>query len=52
MYGDVVDPMKMYCGKDCVEKFLGNFDNEVKQLYATFPQEPMAELMCWTKSIK
>ena len=36
-YGIVPNPLKMYRGKDCVEKF-------VKQLYATFLQQPMTKL--------
>ena len=36
-YGHVPNPLKMYRGKDCVEKF-------VKQLYATFLQQPMTKL--------
>ena len=34
----------MYRGKDYVEKFVENFEDEVKQLHATFPQQPMIEL--------
>ena len=34
----------MYRGKDYVEKFVENIEDEVKQLYATFPQQPMIEL--------
>ena len=40
-YGDVPDPLKMYRGKDCVEKFIKHIEDEVKRLYATFPQQPM-----------
>ena len=43
-YGDVSDPLKMYRGKDCVEKFVEYIKEEVKRLYATFPQQPMTEL--------
>ena len=43
-YGDVPDPLKMYRGKDCVEKFVEYIEEEVKRLYATFPQQPMIEL--------
>lgn len=35
--------LKMYRGKDCVEKFI-EYIQEGKRLYATFPQKPMAEL--------
>ena len=43
-YGDVPDPLKMYRGKDCVEKFVEYIEGEVKRLYAKFPQQPMTEL--------
>ena len=43
-YGDVPDPLKMYRGKDCVEKFVEYIEEEVRRLYATFPQQPMTEL--------
>ena len=43
-YGDVPDPLKMYQGKDCVEKFVEYIEEEAKWLYATFPQQPMIEL--------
>ena len=29
-YGDVSDPLEMYCGKDCVEKFIEHIEDEVK----------------------
>ena len=35
-YGDVPDPLKMYRGKDCVEKFIEHIEDEVKLLYTTF----------------
>ena len=34
----------MYRGKDYVEKFVEHIEEEVKLLYATFPQQPMIEL--------
>ena len=40
-YGDVPNPLKMYRGKECVEKFVEHIDEEVKLLYATFPRKPM-----------
>ena len=43
-YGDVSDPLKMYRGKDCLEKFVEYIKEEVKRLFATFPQQPMTEL--------
>ena len=36
-YGDVPNSLKMYQGKDCVEKFVEYIEEEVKRLYATFP---------------
>ena len=39
----------MYRGKDCVEKFVENIEDEVKLLYASFPQQPMTELIDVTK---
>ena len=35
----------MYRGKDCVEKFEEYIEEEVKRLYATFPQQPMTRLI-------
>ena len=43
-YKDVDNPLNMYRGKDCVEKFVEYIEEEVKQLYATFPQQPMTRL--------
>ena len=43
-YGDVPDPLKMYRGKDCVEKFVEYLQEEAKKLYSIFPQQPMIEL--------
>ena len=33
----------MYQDKDCVEEFVEYIEEEVKWLYATFPQQPMTE---------
>ena len=43
-YGDVPDPSKMYRGKDCLEEFVEYIEEEVKQLYETFPRQPMTKL--------
>ena len=43
-YGDVSNPLKMYRGKGCVEKFVEYIEEEVKQLYTTFSQQPMIKL--------
>ena len=44
-YGDAPDHLKMYRGKDRVQKFIEYIEEEVKRLYATFPQQPMTGLM-------
>ena len=43
-YEDVSEPLKMYRGKDCVEKFVEYIEEEVKRLYETFPRQPMTRL--------
>ena len=43
-YGDLPNPIKMYRGKDCVKKFVIYKEEEIKRLYATFPQRPMTGL--------
>ena len=43
-YGEVQDPLKVYRGEDCVEKFIEYIESEVKRLYAAYPQQPMTEL--------
>ena len=43
-YGDVSEPLKMYHGKDCVEKFVEYIEEEVKRLYETFSRQPMTRL--------
>ena len=43
-YGDVPDPLKMYQGKDSVERFVEYIEEDVKRLYETFPRQPMTEL--------
>ena len=43
-YGDVPNPLKMYRGKDCDEKFVEYIEVEVKWLHTTFPQQPMTRL--------
>ena len=42
-YEDVPNPLEMYRGKDCVEKFI-EYIEEVKRLYTTFPQQSMTGL--------
>ena len=36
-YGDVSDPLKMYRGKECVERSVEYIEQEVNLLYETFP---------------
>lgn len=49
-YEDVLDPLKIYHGKDYVEntlqgiQFIGYIEDEVKQFYTTFPQKLMTQL--------
>ena len=43
-YGEAPDSLKMYRGKDCVEKFVEYIEEEVRRLYATFPQQSMSRL--------
>ena len=43
-YGVVLEPLKIYRGKDCVEKFVEYIEDEVKWLFETFPRQPMIKL--------
>ena len=43
-HGDVADTLKIYRGKDCMEKFVEYIEEEVKRLYDTFLQQPMISL--------
>ena len=43
-YGDVKNPLKLYRGNDCAEKFCDYIENEVKRLYHMFPMKPMKPL--------
>lgn len=49
VYGVVFDPMRTDHCKDCVQTFVQNIEDEVKQWYVTFPQQQMTELMDTTK---
>ena len=42
-YGDFPDPLKMYRGKDCVEKCVECIEKEIKWLYETFSRQPMTK---------
>ena len=43
-HGDVTDCLKMYRGKDSVEKFVEYIGEKLKRLYETFPRQPMTKL--------
>ena len=37
-YGDVVNPLRLYRGKDCIETFCNYIKEEAKRLYHMFPE--------------
>ena len=43
-YGEVKDPLKLYRGEDCVEKFCDHIKEEAHRLYHMFPKKPMDPL--------
>ena len=43
-YGEVKDPLKLYRGKDCVEKCCDYIKEEAHRLYHIFPEKPMDPL--------
>ena len=43
-YGEVKDPLKLYGGKDCLEKFCDYIRQEAHRLYHMFPEKPMDPL--------
>ena len=43
--GEVKDPLKLYRGNDCVEKFCDHIKKEAYRLYHMFPEKPMDPLM-------
>ena len=43
-YGEVKDPLKLYRGKHCVEKFCDYVQREAHRLYHMFPEKPMTPL--------
>ena len=43
-YREVEDPLKLYRGKDCVEKFCDYIKQEAHRLYHMFPEKPMDPL--------
>ena len=40
MYGEVKDPLRLYRGKDCLEKFCDYIMQEANRLYHMFPEKP------------
>ena len=40
-YGEVKDPLKLYRGKDCLEKFCDYIRKEAHRLYHMFPEKPI-----------
>ena len=43
-YGEVKDPLRLYRGKDCLEKFCDYIRQEANRLYHMFPEKPMDPL--------
>ena len=43
-YGEVKDPLKLYRGKDCLEKFCYHIRQDAHRLYHMFPEKPMDPL--------
>ena len=43
-YGKVESPLKLYRGKDCVEKFCKHIIGEARSLYCSFSEKPMDPL--------
>ena len=43
-YGDVNDPLKLYRGEYCFEKFCKHLKQEAYRLYHLFPEKPMTPL--------
>ena len=43
-YGEVKDPLRLYRGKDCLEKFCDYIRQEANGLYHIFPEKPMDPL--------
>ena len=43
-YGEVVNPLRLYRGKDCIETFCNYIKGEAHRLYHMFPKLPMGPL--------
>ena len=41
VHGEVKDPLKLYRGKDCIEKICDHIRQEAHRLYHMFPEKPM-----------
>ena len=50
-YGKVENPLRLYRGKDCIEKFCNHIKEEAHRLYHTFLEKPMDPLTKerWTR---
>ena len=48
-YGEVKDPLTLYRGKDCPEKFCDYIRQEAHRLYHMFPEKPMDPLTIFFK---
>ena len=44
VYGEVKDLLRLYRGKDCIEKFCNYIRQEAHRLYHMFPEKPMGPL--------
>ena len=42
--GKVENPLRLYRGKDCIEKFCNHIKEEAHRLYHMFPEKPMDPL--------
>ena len=43
-YGEIPNALKVYRGRDCVEKFISYIQSEACRLYNLFPEKPMGKL--------
>ena len=51
VHGEVSNPIKVYRGKDCVEKFCKHIISEAKRLHGSFRELPMSSnLSIWSLS--
>ena len=47
-YGEVKDPLRLYRGKDCIQKFCEHVIGEARHLYCSFPEKAMKPLTLLT----